>query len=193
MRRFWFAMSLVAVFVFAAASSYVFFVWSAGRGDVAEPGLAVSESVWPGVEVEKIAADTRLVVRENYACGYVAESAGRADELAGDWAWRTFDELAAAGWQVAKTGEGCVELVRECAGQCPIEQEKRLIRATERGVAVYAGESGHLGAMLLEMPLNFAEVPTEVKEALAGDGYQLASREELDEVLESLDELVERE
>lgn len=189
MRKLWFGLSLVAVFVFAAASSYIFFVMTAGQ-QVAEPGATseVSGDVLGGAQAA-VTADTRLTVREAYACGYMDER-----ELAGggEFAGHTFDELAGDGWAVARTGENRVEISRECTGDCPIEQEKRLLRRTERGVAVYAGEVGHLGALLLEMPLDFAELPGELNAALAGDGYQLASRAELDELLENLDELVPR-
>lgn len=186
MRKLWFGVSLVAVFVFAAASSYIFFVLTGGRLQVDEPGVASRVN---GVVQAAVTADTTLTVREAYACGYLAER-----ELAGggEFAGCTLDELAGEGWAVARIGEGRVEISRRCKGYCPIEQEKRLMRRTERGVAVYAGEAGHLGALLLEMPLDFAELPGELNAALAGDGYQLASRAELDELLENLDELVPR-
>lgn len=187
MRKLWFGLSLVAVFVFAAASSYIFFVLTDGSPQVAEPGAA--SEVFGGVQAAAVTADTTLTVREAYACGYLAE---RKLAGGGEFAGHTFDELAGDGWAVARTGENRVEISRECEGDCPIEQEKRLLRRTERGVAVYAGEAGHLGALLLEMPLDFAELPGELNLALAGDGYQLASRAELDELLENLDELVPR-
>lgn len=189
MRRFWFAVSMVLVFVLAATSSYIFLVMTDGREEIAEPAAEDSVLSPVGADVPTVAWDTEITVRESYDCGY--ESVRKM--TGGEFAGQTFDALAAAGWAVARTGEGKVELARHLAGACPIEQECRLMRATERGVAVYAGRADHLGALLLEMPLNFAELPPVINADLQGGGLQLTSPDELDELLESLDELVVRE
>lgn len=190
MRRFWFGVSLVLVFAFAVSASYIFFVLTGGKPQVDEPYRAKQDVDVAAYQVARVDEDCELLVREHYPCGYLLESSLPGG---GEFAGQSFDQLAADGWAVARVGEGKVEISRENEGICPIEEEKRLIKQTERGVAVYAGTAEHLGALLLEMPLNFDELPGNVLTALAGAGYQLDSPAELDELLESMDELIMRE
>lgn len=183
MRRFWFGLSLALVFGFAAVSSYIMLVLAADDGaEVDEPYKAVSEVE---VQVPTVTEDMQVTVRQTYACGYQDEQTD-AGELLG----LSFDQLSRDGWDVAKVGENRLEISREQTGLCPIEDEQRLLCRTERGLAVYRGAAAHRGPMLLEMPLNFAELPPDLAAALDGEGYQLASQGELDELLESLDELI---
>lgn len=190
MRRFWFGLSLVLVFMFAAVSSYIFFVFTGAAPEVDKPYKAAGGPGEMGEAVPRVTADMTLNVRESYACGYITDRtlAGNSEFLG-----LSFDQLTKEGWNVARTGENRLELVRQYADICPIEQQKRLLKKTERGIAVYAGTAEHLGAMLLEMPTDFAELPPDMNTALAKDGYAVNSDTELNELLESLDETVHRE
>lgn len=190
MRKFWFGVSLVLVFVFAAMSSYIFLVLTDGAPEADEP-YRVAGALGEGDSlVPRVSEEMSVSVLEGYACGYVGER-----ELAGggEFLGQSFDQLAGEGWNVARVGEDKLELSREYDEICPLERDKRLLKQTERGVAVYAGTAEHTGALLLEMPLNFSELPPEMNTALAGAGYQVDSVAELDELLESLDELVRSE
>lgn len=187
MRKFWFGMSLVLVFVFAAVSSYVFLVLTDGAPEV-EKSYRVAGALGEGESlVPRVSADMEVLVRESYACGYVAE---RRLQGGGEFGGQSFDQLTEEGWAVARVGENKLEISRSYDSVCLIEQEKRLLRRTERGVAVYAGIAEHTGAILLEMPVNFSELPPDMNTALAGEGYQVDSLAELDELLESMDEFI---
>ena len=184
MRKLWFSLSLAVVFVFAASASYIYFVLAEGAPEVDKPYKAATEIA---ARSPQVAADMRVTRREIYTCGYTAEE---ALDNGGEFRGLTFDQLAKEGWQVAQTGEKELEIVRQVEGICPIEQEKRLLVDSGRGLAVYRGTAEHRGDLLLEMPVDMSELPPTLAEALAGGGYQLESQAELDELLESLDELI---
>lgn len=187
MRKFWFGVSLAVVFMFAAASSYIFFVLFGGAPELDkayQPASALGED---GDLVPRITAETTVTVKERYACGYLAE---RTERAGGEFVDMSFDQLSREGWSVARIGEDRVELSREYAEICPIEQDMRLIKQTERGLAVYCGNREHTGDLLLEMPVKFDELPPELTATLASGGYQMDSPAELDELLESIDELI---
>ena len=183
MHRLWFGLSLTVVFVFAAAASYIYFVVFGGAPEVDKPYRAAAELETGSPQVT---AAMRVTRREVYACGYTAEEEVSGGEFLG----QTFDQLAEEGWQVARTGENKLEITRQVEGLCPIEQEKRLLVDTGRGIAVYRGTAAHRGDMLLEMPVDKSELPPELAQALAKGGYQLESAAALDELLESLDEMI---
>lgn len=187
MRKFWFGVSLVLVFVFAAMSSYIFLVLNDSSPKVDEPYRVAGALGEDNNLVPRVSAEMTVRVRESYACGYEEE---RVLTGGGEFRGMSFDQLAEEGWAVARVGENQLEIAKEYDEICPLEQEKRLIRQTERGLAVYAGTAEHIGAMLLEMPMNFSELPPNMLAALASGGYQVESPAELDELLESLDELV---
>lgn len=184
MRKLWFGLSLAVVFVFAASASYIYFVLAEGAPEVDKPYKAATEIT---ARSPQVAADMRVTRREVYACGYTAEE---VLDNGGEFRGLTFDQLAGDGWNVAQTGEKSLEITRQVADMCPIEQEKRLIVDSGRGLAVYRGTAAHRGDLLLEMPVDMSELPPELTEALAAGGYQLESQAELDELLESLDELI---
>lgn len=191
MRRFWFVLSLVLVFVFAASASYIFMAVHDGLPDDAEPyeePYKAAGEITP--RVQRIEAEDELLVKETYTrCGHTEQShiSGDSDFLA-----LSYDQLTAEGWDVAECGERLLELSREYDDLCPTDAGRRLICMTERGVAVYQGTAAHRGNMLLEMPVEFSELPPELMTALQADGYQMESQEELNELLESLDELTSR-
>ena len=187
MKKLWFGVSLTAVFVFAAACSYIYFAVLGGVPELDEAYRAAADLGEDGDLVPRITADTEVMVSELYACGYTAK---RTQQAGGDFLGESFDKLTKEGWDVARVGENRVELCREYAEVCPTEQNMRLVKRTERGIAIFAGTAEHLGAMLLEMPVDFAELPPDLSAALEGSGYQLKSQAELDELLESLDELI---
>lgn len=186
MRKFWFAMSLMLVFCFAAASSYIFFVLTADSPGGEDEYRAVSDLSLGG-SVARVSEDMTVLVREEYACGYVAE---RIESGGGEFLGLSFDQMTEDGWDVARVGEGRIEIKQSYDTTCPLEEECRLLKRTERGVAVYAGTAEHTGSLLMEMPLNFSELPPDINTALLGEGYPVNSPEELDELLESLDELI---
>lgn len=187
MRRFWFGVSLAAVFVFAAASSYIFFVTCGGAPELDEAYQAAGELGENGDLVARITDETEVTVKEQYACGYLAE---QTQPAGGEFLGLSFDQLTKEGWSVARVGENRVELAREYDEICPLEQNMRLLKQTERGISIYCGTPEHLGALLMEMPINFSELPPELSAALAAGGYQVATQAELDSLLESLDELI---
>lgn len=184
MRKLWFGLSLAVVFVFAASASYIYFVLAEGAPEVDKPYQAAT-----GIAARspQVAADMRVTRREVYPCGYVAEG---VLDAGGGFRGLTFDQLAEEGWNVVQTGENKLEITRQVDDMCPIEQEKRLIVDSGRGLAVYRGTAGHIGDLLLEMPVDMSELPPGLAEALQNGGYQLDSPAELDELLESLDELI---
>ncbi len=192
MRRFWFAVSLFLVFVFTASASYIYFVLMDSPQKVDEPYMALGTPVTTlEAEVKTVLPDMRLTVREVYPeCGHTVEQ--QLSAAGSEWQGRSFDELALEGWAVAQTGAQSLELQKEEPGLCPDEAAQRLLCQTERGLAVYEGNLQHTGQLLLEMPAVAlsAELPADFVASLENGGYQLASQEELDELLESLDELI---
>ncbi len=193
MRRFWFGLSLALVFIFAASASYIYFVLSDSRAGVDAPyqiqNVANIEDVAAaGAGRRQVEAGARLRLRQHYeTCGHwqqqelVAEQSG----LVG----LSFDALAAEGWSVAQTGPAALELSREEPGLCPEEAARRVLRQTSRSLVIYEGTAEHTGRLLLEMPLDFGELPADMLVSLQSGGYEVASQAELDELLESLDEL----
>ncbi len=192
MRRFWFVVSLILVFVFTASASYIYFALADSPKEVDEPYMALGTPVTHlAAEVKTVLPDVQLTIRETYpACGHTQEEVVKAAES--DMLGVAFDELALAGWSVAQIGEQRLLLEREQEGLCPEEAAQRLLCQTERGLAVYEGNLQHTGQLLLEMPVGSlsAELPPDFLASLAAGGYQLASQSELDELLESLDELI---
>lgn len=192
MRRFWFAVSLFLVFIFTASASYIYFVLADSPQKVDEPYMALGTPVTTlEAEVKTVLPDMRLTVQEVYPeCGHIVEQ--QLSAAGSEWQGRSFDELALAGWSVAQTGAQSLELQKEVSGLCPDEAAQRLLCQTERGLAVYEGNLQHTGQLLLEMPAEAlsAELPPDFVASLESGGYQLASQEELDELLESLDELI---
>jgi hypothetical protein len=192
MRKFWFAVSLAMIFMFAFSTSYIYMALAGGESAVDEVDKPYMVASRPASElqmaVKTVQAEDTVTVREEYAlCGHVEEQI-LAD--GGSFLGRSYDELGAEGWNVAETGENELELARELDGLCPQDAERRVIMRTERGIAVYSGTAEHPGSLLLEMPVDFAELPPEMLGAFDKGGFELATPEELDEVLESLDELV---
>ncbi len=192
MRRFWFVVSLILVFVFTASASYIYFALADSPKEVDEPYMALGTPVTQlAAEVKTVLPEVQLTIRETYpACGHTQEEVVKAAES--DMLGLAFDELALAGWSVAQIGEQRLLLEREQEGLCPEEAAQRLLCQTERGLAVYEGNLQHTGQLLLEMPVGSlsAELPPDFLASLAAGGYQLASQSELDELLESLDELI---
>lgn len=196
MRRFWFVLSLVLVFVFTASASYIYFALAGGgRAGVDEPYQLAVQPGLPVVslepEVKTVSPQAQLSFSELYnLCGHVVEQEFSAEEcgLVGI----SFDELATQGWAVAQTGEHSLAMSRQRDELCPQESEQRLVQRTERGLAVFEGTREHIGRLLLEMPVQAdeAELPPDFLASLDEGGYQLASQAELDELLESLDELL---
>ena len=194
MRRFWFVLSLVLVFVFTVSASYIYFALSDGGAGADEPYQVAAQ--WEPVvnleaEVKTVSPQAQLSFSELYTlCGHAVEQEFSASEcgLVGV----SFDELALQGWAVAQTGEQSLALNRQRDELCPQEAEQRLVQRTERGLAVFEGTREHLGRLLLEMPVQAdeAELPPDFLTSLAEGGYQLASQAELDELLETLDELL---
>ncbi len=192
MRRFWFVFSLVLVFVFTASASYIYFAL-AGSGAGADKPYQVAGTPVVNMEVavKTVSPQAQLSFSELYTlCGHAVESEFSAAEcgLVGV----SFDELALQGWAVAQTGEHTLALSRQRDELCPQEAGQRLVQRTERGLAVFEGTRQHKGRLLLEMPIQAdeAELPPDFLASLAEGGYQLASQAELDELLESLDELL---
>lgn len=196
MRRFWFVVSLVLVFIFTASASYIYFALADSPRAVDEPYMALNSPLGAPVmelaaEVKTIRPEMQLTVREVYPdCGHTQEQNVAA--AASEWLGRSFDELALDGWAVAQTGENSLSLQKELPGLCPDEAAQRLLCQTERGLAVYEGNLQHTGQLLLEMPADamLAELPPDFVASLREGGYELASQAELDELLESLDELL---
>lgn len=196
MRRFWFGFSLVLVFIFTVSASYIYFVLSDSRSGVDEPyqvqyANSLNDPDLPALSSgrQTLAGETRLAIREHFAaCDHWQESSATAAQMG--WTGLSFDALAAEGWSLAQTGPQSLELTREQSGLCPEEAAHRVLRQTSRSLVVYEGTAEHTGRLLLEMPLDFAELPADMLVALQSGGYELASQAELDELLESLDELV---
>lgn len=192
MRRFWFVVSLILVFVFTASASYIYFALADSPKEVDEPYMALGTPVAQlAAEVKTVLPETRLTVKEVYPfCGHTLEKTLAAAES--EWLGLSFDELALVGWSVAQIGEQQLLLEREQEGLCPEEAAQRLLCQTERGLAVYEGNLQHTGQLLLEMPVDSlsAELPPEFLASLQEGGYQLASQNDLDELLETLDELI---
>ena len=194
MRRFWFVLSLVLVFVFTVSASYIYFALSDGGAGADEPYQVAAQGEPVGnleAEVKTVSPQAQLSFSELYTlCGHAVEQEFSASEcgLVGV----SFDELALQGWAVAQTGEHSLALNRQRDELCPQEAEQRLVQRTERGLAVFEGTREHLGRLLLEMPVQAdeAELPPDFLTSLAEGGYQLASQAELDELLETLDELL---
>lgn len=195
MRRFWFAVSLALVFIFTASASYIFFALSDGRGDerTDEPYQLVGAPVanW-AVEVKTIPPEAQVSLSELYTlCGHTVEQEQKAEALG--LADKSYDELALQGWAVAQTGELSLALNRQLDELCPVEADQRILQRTERGLAVYEGTLEYPGRLLLEMPadVSAAELPPDFVTSLENGGYQVSSQTELDELLESLDELID--
>ncbi|MCX4266878.1 MAG: hypothetical protein OSJ64_08810, partial [Firmicutes bacterium] len=181
MRRFWFVVSLILVFVFTASASYIYFALADSPKEVDEPYMALGTPVTHlAAEVKTVLPDVQLTIRDtDPACGHTQEEGGTAAES--DMLGLAFDELALAGWSVAQIGEQRLLLEREQEGLCPEEAAQRLLCQTERGLAVYEGNLQHTGQLLLEMPVGSlsAELPPDFLASLAAGGYQLASQCEL--------------
>jgi hypothetical protein len=192
MRKFWFAVSLVMIFMFAFSTSYIYMALAGGESAVDEvdkPYMVASEPAGElQTAVKTVQAEDSVTVREEYMlCGHVEEEIVQGG---GSFLGQSYDELGAEGWNVAETGEHRLELAREREGLCRQDAERRVIIRTERGVAVYSGTAEHPGELLLEMPVDFDELPPDMLTAFDRGGFELATSEELDEVLESLDELI---
>ncbi|MBQ3180005.1 MAG: hypothetical protein IJB55_01435, partial [Firmicutes bacterium] len=189
-RNLYFALSLALLFTFADSAVYIFLAIHHGlpTADQPTPGqlpYQTASDISPRVQC--VTAEDELVITETYTqCGHTEET-----HLSGasEFVSLSYDQLTAEGWDVAETGEQRLKLSRTRDALCPTEAACRLICLTDRGVAVYQGTIAHRGNMLMEMPLQLSELPPELTDALAADGYQLASEDELNAVLESLDEL----
>lgn len=200
MRRFWFGLSLVLVFLFTASASYIYFVLSDSRAGIDEPykiqnvsnpqsPASVAGVASLGAGQRQVAAGSQLTLREHFdTCGHWQEQTLPASQsgLVG----LSFDALAAEGWSVAQTGADSLELTREQSGLCPLDSGRRVLQQTSRSLVVYEGTAEHTGRLLMEMPLDFAQLPADMLVQLQSGGYEVASQAELDELLESLDELV---
>ena len=187
MKRFWFILSLGLTFTFAASASYIFMAIHGGLREVDQPYRAYQAVGDVTPRVQRVEAADRLLISELYTgCGHTesCEVSGESEFLS-----LSYDQLTAEGWAVAQTGEHRLSLSRQHDSLCPADAARRLICLTERGAAVYQGTAQHRGNMLLEMPLELSELPPDLMTALASGGYQMESQAELDELLESLDEL----
>ncbi len=153
-------------------------------------------------ESEAVPADVVKTEEQIYQATYVErllkyEGCGHteSDLLHGDerFVGKTFSQLEAEGWRVAKVDTNKVRIYREVRGLCETDQAKRTVRLTESGIAVYEGPKNAVGALLTEMALDEAELPEEIRSQLEGEGMEFTNEEELWETLDSLDEFIREE
>lgn len=197
LRSFFFVCSLALLSAFSAAATYIFLAtdYPINTADTPTSGQYQTDPAYQtyraaadfATGVQSIQTDDELTIHKTYSkCGHTETST-----LSGlsEFAHLTYDQLTAEGWDIAATGNHHLSLSRTYDELCPTDADCRLICRTERGIAVYQGTATHRGNMLLEMPLQFSEVPPDILAAITGVGYQLSSQDELNAVLESLDEL----
>lgn len=153
-------------------------------------------------ESNAVPADVVKTEEQIYQATYVErllkyEDCGHteSDLLHGDarFVGKTFSQLEAEGWRVAKVDTNKVRIYREARGLCEADQSKRTVRLTEKGIAVYEGPKDAIGSLLTEMPLEKTALPAEIRNQLAGEGMEFANEEELWETLDSLDEFISEE